>query len=461
MTGTRLARALVLSVVSLLPVIAAGETETRPPNVLLVTIDTQRADALGLYGNRPGLTPHIDALGARSTVFERATSPVGTTFPAHASLLTGVYPRTHGVRYNGDSLDDGFVTLAEALSGAGYDTMAFLTYGSMISRGGLGQGFAEASHEPGGPPAHSEDPEKITGLVEAALAKRRSRPFLLWAHYYQPHSPYDPTPFSKKALTDYDGPLKDGVAVSGIYKLQGQGTPLSDSDHEALRALYDGETQVADETLGRILQALEKAGLEKDTIVVVTSDHGEVLGEHGDFGHGPRLWEEVLRVPLVIHDPRDPTARRVRTRVGLVDVAPTLLDLVGVAIPDGTEGRSLAPALRGEPLDDIPYYGQVAALSPWQQKKNPKQARDEGAIAVYSGHDKLIIQDGRTSLYDLGKDPKEESPRTDDASATRRKELEDLARAYPNPAASTTGQVDPGELSPKVVDELKALGYLR
>lgn len=427
-----------------------------PPNVILITIDTQRADSLGAYGNDGGHTPNIDRLAEKGTVFDRATSPVGTTFPAHATLLTGLNPRRHGVRYNGDRLRDDVVTLAEILGEHGYETMALVTYGSMVSRGGLGQGFVRTSHAKDGTPAHSTPPARITGMASGLLARKRPKPFFMWVHYYHPHSPYDVTEHAKADLDGYEGPFKDGASVKAYYRLKKKG--VSEADQKALRALYDGETKEADAAVGTILDTLEKSGLAKNTIVVITSDHGELLGEHGDIGHGPRLWDPVLQVPLVIYDPRNEEARRVSQRVGLVDLMPTLLDLVGQEVPAGLDGRSVGPAMRGEDLDDRPYYAEVAALAPSQKKKNQK--RDEGAVAVYLGDHKLIEQDGETRMYDLAADAGEDSPLKGDAAAERREKLQGLVSAYAGQEGRKDGQVDPENLTPKVEAELRALGYV-
>lgn len=435
---------------------APEEPSAAPPNIVLITIDTQRADSLGAYGNEGKHTPNIDRLAAKGTVFERATSPVGTTFPSHATLLTGLNPRRHGVRYNGDRLAEDVVTLAEILREAGYETIALVTYGSMVSRGGLGQGFVRTSHERDGKPSHSTPPARITGMARGLLGRARPKPFLMWVHYYHPHSPYDLTEHAKEHLEGYDGPFKDGASVDAFYRLKKK--RVSKEDRKALRALYDGETSVADEAVGAIVDTLEKTGLARNTIVVVTSDHGELLGEHGDIGHGPRLWEPVLHVPLVIYDPRNEEARRVATRVGLVDVTPTLLDLVGLSAPEGVDGRSVAPAMRGGELPERPYFGEVAALAPSQKEKD--QTRDEAAIAVYLGDDKLILQDGQTRFYDLAEDPHERSGIEGDARTDRARRLQSLATEYTSQHGRTDGQVDPANLSPRVEEELRALGYV-
>lgn len=435
--------------------VPAATNEPRP-NVLLVTIDTQRADSFGIYGNPGGHTPNIDRLAENAAVFERATAPIGTTFPSHASLLTGLYPKRHGVRYNGDVLEDDIETLTEILRAEGWDTMALVSYGSMVSRGGLGQGFVRTSHEQTGRHSIAASPRRVTTMARGLLERKRPFPFFMWVHYFQPHSPYDLTPYAEKEMEDYDGPLREGATVKQFYALARN--DWHDSDREALRALYDGQTREADRTVGEILEALETAGHAERTIVIVTADHGQLLGEHDDVGHGFRLWEPVLHVPLVIYDPRTPKGQRIRSRVGLVDVAPTVLEMVGLPVPDGLDGRSLLPALRGEVLAERPYYSEVRGVG--REKKNVSRDRDENALAVFLDDRKLVLQDGEAKFFDLASDPLELSPRIEPSDDPRAAELAALAAAYRDRADRRGGQVEPADLAPHVREELRALGYV-
>ncbi len=436
---------------------ASPEAEERRPNVLLVTIDTQRADSFGIYGNPGGHTPNIDRLAENATVFERATAPMGTTFPSHASLLTGLYPKRHGVRYNGDVLEDDIETLTEILRAEGWDTMALVSYGSMVSRGGLGQGFVRTSHEQTGKHSIAASPGRVTTMARGLLKRKRPFPFFMWVHYFQPHSPYELTPYAEEEMKGYDGSLREGATVKQFYALARK--DWREPDRDALRALYDGQTREADRTVGEILEALETAGHAERTIVIVTADHGQLLGEHDDVGHGFRLWEPVLHVPLVIYDPRAPKGQRVRSRVGLVDVAPTVLDLVGLPVPDGLDGRSLLPALRGEALAERPYYSEVRVVG--RKKKKVNRGRDESALAVFLDDHKLVLQDGEAKFFDLSSDPMELSPRAEPSDDAHAAELAALATAYRDQADRRGGQVEPTDLAPHVREELRALGYIQ
>jgi arylsulfatase A-like enzyme/tetratricopeptide (TPR) repeat protein len=278
------------------------------PNVLLITLDTTRADALGAYGAPSGSTPVLDALASRSLVFERAWTPVPLTLPAHASILTGLYPRSHGVRRNGAfRLPDGTPTLATLLRDAGYSTAAFVSSVVLNREFGLAAGFDlydDLSET-------NEKERRATEVASEAIAWLRARPqqpFLLWIHFYDPHAPYEPpSPFRERFVDP-----------------------------------YAGEVALVDSELGRVLSALDGEGLSERTVVVVASDHGEDRLQHGEPEHGILLYESVLHVPLLVRL-AGPAARgaRIAARASLVDVCPTILDVADVPFPSTLQGRPL------------------------------------------------------------------------------------------------------------------------
>jgi arylsulfatase A-like enzyme len=449
--GRRRLSALFLALAALAS--ACGEGAAQRPNVLLVTIDTQRADALGIYGNPGGHTPHIDRLAADAVVFEQAVTSSGTTFPSHATMFTGLEPASHGVRSNADRLDASFTTLAERLFVQGYDTAAFVSYASMLVRGGLDQGFLAVSDreapERGMPVRRGSD---VNALAQAWLATPRERPFLLWVHYFEPHAPLRLTEYARSRLGHGGGPFGRRVSVQELMAL-GRDVPWTPERREALRIFYDGETREADRLVGELLDLLRSEGLYDRTIVVLTADHGEALGEHGDVGHGLVVWEPVLRVPLVIRDPRNPGPRRVATRVGLVDLAPTLLDLLDMEAPEPSEGRSVAAAVRGEPIAEARYFAQTRPL---EGAPGRRDGSEENTI-VYQGPQKAVITATRVVVYDLGEDPGEEQGRTLAAG-------EPEAQRWRQAAAGLLQAAEPAapapRLSREVEAELRALGYL-
>ncbi|MGB8959807.1 MAG: sulfatase, partial [Candidatus Aminicenantales bacterium] len=282
-------------------------------NVLLITLDTTRADHLGCYGFAQAATPNLDRLAGEGIRFARVYAPAPLTLPSHASIMTGLYPATHGVRNNGHELVSKWKTLAEVLKGRGFTTAAFVSSFSVDSRFGIGRGFDVY-----------DDTFEVQAPLKGANAERRAGDtfarfsrwldghaqdrFFAWVHYYDPHLPYDPP-----------SPYREGSP----------GRP------------YDGEIAYMDHYVGAILEALEAKGLRDKTLIVVAGDHGEGLGDKAETGHGIFLYEETMRVPLIINGRKAfPRPRVVEGAVRLVDVAPTILETLGFkAEASGMEGQ--------------------------------------------------------------------------------------------------------------------------
>jgi len=417
------------------------------PNLLLITLDTTRADALGAYGNAGGHTPTLDGLAARGVVFDRTITPIGTTFPAHASIFTGLYPTRHGVRSNDGRLKPRYATLAEILHASGYDTAAWVSFESMLSRGGLRQGFevgsaADTGRARGTPQTGAQVNEAAT----AWLRLPREKPFFAWLHYFEAHSPYRLTPYARSQLGAYTGSLRDGASVFEFYALNKR-PEVPEDERRFLRALYDGEIREADRLVGEVLTVLRERGLLDTTIVVVTADHGQSIGEHGRFGHGGLVTQPVIHVPLIIAGPGLPEGRRIAARVGLVDLAPTLLDLLGVPAPAGIDGRSVLTAIHGEPLPPRRYFAEVRA-----QARGSK--RSDETLAIYDGDRKSVWTTQGLQTFDLAADPDESHPLPSPNGAAR--DVETLAAGYyaqPRPPR-------PARMRPSVEAELRALGYV-
>ncbi len=416
-------------------------------SLLLVTLDTQRADHLGSYGSQDGLTPELDRFAERAVQFRNAVAPMATTFPSHTTMFTGVYPRRHRVRWNGDSLDSASLTLAEQLGAAGFETGAFVSYRAMLSQGGLAQGFDALSDEVDGRPRGVRAGAETVRLASEWLSDRSSAPFFLWVHLYEPHVPYPVTPYAAERMRGYTGVLADGASIAEMRELGGKADSRP-ADIEALRALYAGRVRDADALFGRLLAALAANGLGERTRVVVVGDHGELLGEHGTIGHGAKLWEEALRVPFLIASPGG--ARQVvDERVGLVDLTPTLLELAGLPVPAELDGRSLVPALRGEALATATYFAEVRTAS-------KTGASTEGPlpqhVAVWRGPRKLVRTQRGTQLFDLASDPAEKSP----LAAAAGRDLEKLAQLHD----VNSSEPVPAELDAETLEELRSLGYV-
>jgi arylsulfatase A-like enzyme/tetratricopeptide (TPR) repeat protein len=345
------------------------------PNLLLVTLDTTRADRLGCYGYEQARTPVLDELARGGIVCDNAATVAPLTLPAHASLFTGRYPTENGVRTNGRGrLDESIPTLARVLKSQGYQTAAFVASFVLDRQFGLTQGFDTYDDDIAG-----ESPEAdatrgrergAAAVVDAALewlGAKRPGPFFVWVHCYDPHQPYS-------SHADVFG-------------------------GEFLERPYDGEIAYVDRCLGRLIDHLKQQSLESRTLVVVVGDHGEGLGEHDEMTHGFTLYSATMRVPLILHRPgKLPAGRRVPAAISLVDVSPTVLDLLGFRESRKVTGRVMTPALLGGECPPAALYG--ATEEPLRQYNwSPLQSLTEGRWKY--------IRSTRPELYDLHDDPVE------------------------------------------------------
>jgi len=375
------------------------------PNVLLITIDTLRADHLGTYGYPRPTSPEIDAFAARSTVFENAHSSSSWTLPSLASIHTSLLSTTHGCWKISSRLEPEFTTAAEVLRDAGYDTAMVACHIFLSAQYGLQQGFSHVDDELVRPPSDAAEAISSPGVTERGVrflerkaAAAEESPWFLWLHYFDPHDSYLPHEgFSEKFGT------------------------VEEID------LYDGEIAFTDHYVGMVLRKLAELGLEDDTIVVITSDHGEEFGEHGFKRHGYSLYQEAVRVPLVIKVP-GAAARRIPEVVGNVDVLPTLLEacdlelakVQGASCAHELEGRSLLGAIRGT---SALSEGQVVAEVRWHDGQDLRMMR-EGPWKLIEDQS-VKQQRNQSALYDLAADPREATDvrSLESASAARIAEL--------------------------------------
>ncbi len=393
------------------------------PNIILVTFDTTRADRLGVYGYEQGLTDAFDDFARSGVLFERAYAPAPITLPSHATLLTGLYPPEHGLRVNGaGKLTQDIPYLPEILKQHGYDTGAFIAAPVLDSQYGLDRGFDEYDDDfSSSSESHGEPRRDGRIVIDSALQwlrQRTEKPFFCWIHLYDAHGPYDPR-----------------VAV---YQQRFESNP------------YDGGVAWEVQQFGRIRSYLEERGLTSETLVVVAGDHGEGLNEHQEDEHGMLVYETTLRVPFVFAGPEEycRPGIRVPPAVSLVDLMPTMLDLLRISEPDHLSGRSLLPALKGQPLEERDCYAEAESpfvLNGW----SPLQT-------VISGHWKYI-QSTRPELYNLETDPGELSdmagPDSEESDQFRGR-LEVLQKMM---RVATAEKVN---LSDKDLENLRTLGYV-
>jgi arylsulfatase A-like enzyme/Tfp pilus assembly protein PilF len=389
-------------------------------NVLLVTIDTLRADALGAYGDSRAETPWIDRLARGGVRFARAHAHNVVTLPSHSNILSGRHPFAHGVRDNaGFRFPRGTETLATILKRNGYRTAAFVSAFTLDSRFGLDAGFDvydDAFAERDTPTAFALPERSGVETVAAArrwLAEAGPGPYFCWVHLYDPHAPYEPPePFASRFPDDP----------------------------------YRGEVAAADAALGALVEGALEAGKDGRTLVVLTCDHGESLGEHGERTHGIFAYEATLHVPLIVFAPRLLEPRVVEDEVGHVDVLPTVLDALGLPPPAGLRGRSLLPLADGRSARRSPTYFE--ALS-------GQTTRGWAPLHGVTAGGWKYVDLPLPELYDLGADPREER----NLVATRPAELERLRAALSAFPAAEGGAVRSGE-DREVRDKLRALGYL-
>jgi tetratricopeptide (TPR) repeat protein len=393
------------------------------PNVLLVSIDTCRADRLSCYGYKRRTTPNIDAVAHDGAMFKTATTPVPLTTPAHSSMLTGMYPPTHGVHLNTyDRLADSNVTLAKTLREAGYQTAAFVAAFPLDTRFRLNQGFdtydgrfdEEAkkvifSHRAG---------ETVNRPALAWLDDHAKQPFFLFLHYYDAHRPYDPHPPHTSAYTDDP---------------------------------YAGEIAYVDDCIGRVLDRLRTLGVYDSTLVIITADHGESLDEHGETDHGFFVYQCTMHVPLVIRMPYCRKDIQVDGNVSLVDIVPTVLDLLGLKVPGWVQGVSLRAALEGGPAPD----GQRAIYG------ESLYAGTFGCSPLHSiieGPWKYILAP-RAELYDLSQDPDERTNlagKQPQVAQRLRGRLEAMLKKRETAALPRA----PSTVDPEAIKRLESLGYV-
>jgi arylsulfatase A-like enzyme len=335
-------------------------------NVLLITIDTLRRDHVGVYGEAMAVaTPRMDALAAEGVVYMDAVAPMPETAPSHATMMTGKHPLRHGVLSNGHELTGGHKTLAEVLEEEGYATGAFVSSFAVHSRTGLDQGFRVFDDDLSPLPGLAQvdalgklmrvwmvvgDPASTPWMLERGGKQTNARfvdwldghdqvPFFAWVHYMEPHAPYEPW-----GLPGYEanGPVGQPVVDHREKMAQGDAAIYTDQERDQLRSLYAEEVAYTDTLVGEVLDELDRRGLADNTLVILTADHGEMLGEHGlDFLHHG-LYDEALRVPLII---RAPGARigvkRVEPQVRLMDLVNTVLDYLKLDELESSEGVDL------------------------------------------------------------------------------------------------------------------------
>jgi arylsulfatase A-like enzyme len=466
--GVRIA---ALTLVTSLALLLAAATDkpvdtSKLPNVLFITVDTLRADHLSSYGYHLKTSPRIDQLAAEGVRFNRAHTVVPLTGPSHLSIFTSRYPQEHGARINGTSLprNSRWLSLPQILHRFDYHSAAFVSSWTLLSRlTQLGRWFDV--YEESLPRSYqllqgSRYAEDVTPVALKWLEANTKKPFFLWVHYFDPHSPYN----LREKFAD---PESSGHPTTVI-------DPLDEEMENRIRR-YDSEIGYADHYIGRLLDRVDRLGLRESTIVVLTSDHGEALGEHGYVGHGRRLSEGIVRVPLMIRYPgKVPAGEVIQEPVSVLDISPTIIEMTGIeklaidqqALPWSFAGRSLAGAIRGDeqlPLRTMRYVtfaGQKGIAPRWISWMWVQKAGLPLHLGRTDGSDKMVWTPGRKSLQiiDLQNDPHE----------TERRLLGKGEAPYPRHTAalrrwfeSTDLEESEAKLTKRDAEVLESLGYIQ
>jgi len=402
------------------------------PNIILITLDTTRADRMGFLGWKGGLTPNLDALARQSAVFTHAYSHVPLTTASHATILTGTYPQFNHVVDFGIPLSDKLPYTPDILRKTGYHTAAFVASLVLDPLGGTAPGFDRGFEvydagfrlRPRGADRYKTVERRASEVVNHALAwlnKRKAGPFFLWVHFYDAHDPYDPPePFKSRYKSDP----------------------------------YDGEIAYVDAQLGRFLTALRTQGLYDKSLIAVMADHGESLGEHGENTHGVFLYDSTIHVPLVVKLPGlHASGKQVDTRVSLVDIAPTMLRQAAVAVPSEMQGQSLLSLMKASSAQTAAGEGRPA----YAETDYPHRAFGWSSLRALRTGKYLYVRAPQVELYNQASDPQEKNnlaPSSKAVADTLGSQLEDFRRK------TSQSLVELAKPDPEQVEKLRALGYV-
>ncbi len=428
----------------------------RPQNVVVIVVDTLRADHLGVYGYSRETSPAIDALAADAVVYERAYSTAPWTMPSVASMLTGLSPNGHGLT-RVEALPQEAVTLAEILGEQGYSTAAVVSHRLLGRRFQFDQGFEIFDETPSRVPARGIVAGRVTRSAQEIVRElaTRDRPFFLFAHYFDPHYPYVPHEqyeFAPEGVGRLDG-------TESIEELRGLADDLSPEEVAFVRDLYDEEIRHTDEGIGRLVSTLRELDLYDNTLLVITADHGEEFLEHGWIGHTRTLYDELVRVPLLVRAGKaGEHGTRSSAVVSLSALAPTILEILGL---EGSGYDFEAEPLPGVmPDGDTTSRDAVLTTVDYVPVMEKHAVKTTSKNALVAGRHKIIRDNlsGEIEVYDLNGDPGE----MDNLAAGRvdlvRRLLPELEERHAR-SDLVPAQEEELDLPVELLEELRALGY--
>jgi arylsulfatase A-like enzyme len=440
-----------------------------PPNIVLITLDTTRADHLGAYGYAGGTSPNLDRFAERAVVYERAYATSSWTLPTHASIFTGLLPMQHGAQsvpkgpnrsldYGVRPLGESFTTLAELLGGAGYRTGAVVGGPALHRELGVAQGFELYDDELKTPQAQVQGKraEQVATAAVDLVRRFGAGPYFLFVNFFDPHAPYAPPAPYDRGLADPEdgdqrGPLIEQLLAGEPPRPVSQYSEAKRAWIARMLAGYDAEIRYMDAHLGRLLEAVAASPRGGETLIVVTSDHGESFGEHYFLSHGAHLYEHNVRVPLLIRAPGTDGAARVATPVQIHRLFALLLRAAGVPLPEGVDDRDLATD-----GGDIVLQVQRSDLN----VRMFGEFFDRDLVAIQAWPHKLVVgTKGERELFDLERDPEE----LRDLAAGEPERVRSLAARLRATAAQHPPQYSEAsraELQPATEEALRALGYI-
>lgn len=471
-----IAAALVLSGALWRHAAVADDTAADKPPIVLIVIDTLRADHLGCYGYTPDTSPTMDDIASHAFLFENAIAAAPWTVPSMASLFTSAYPSEHGVLKHGDKkietyglrvtnvLSDGWQTLAETLKHGGYTTAGFVANPWLNEHFGYAQGFDhyDVVRRQGASPYESGDKlnARVTQWLDRLPQQQRGELFL-YVHYMDVHGPYNApkeyrAPFEDPLRAQLEAgtltPVPEGFRQMHAQAMYDAYPPLL-GYQELYAARYDGGIRYVDKHVEQLRDALREIGLWDEAFVVITADHGQEMCEHGGGGHGYTLFTDQLHVPLIVKPPHSDVGVRISATVSLLDVMPAICDAAGVDPPERSHGRSLLPMLETA----------AARKDAFAFAEGVRAALNQVAVRLADRKVILDIASGDASFYDLSADPREQSPShtPPDATAVQMRDaLERWVRTTRTPQPDTPEVADPAAIDPELANTLKSLGYL-
>lgn len=456
---------------------AAGDVEpvatlsADAPNLILISVDTLRADRLGCYGYDRPTSPTIDQLAAEGVVFDDASTTSPWTLPSHASMLTGLYPRRHGMRLPVHTIgaarraakDQGLrtgnyevsqTTLAQQLAAAGYTTAAFVNFDYVGERYGFDRGFQRfqlIENDAGNPDSSPVGPQAVDWL-----RKNTGQPFFLFLHFYDIHAPYASLPaYRDQFVHPYDGPVGPTAYVHMGQIIRGEYQP-TDADVQFFNDIYDAGIRQFDDVVAKLVAALEQANLLDNTVIVLTADHGEQFMEHGNLSHGENHYQEVMRIPWIMRGPGLPPGKRVSGMVSLVDMVPTLSAIVGLSCPAGLDGIDVAAGWQdgNEALNERYLFAEADIADNLEFEPGTFDVKKAIRDGRYKLHYDTVTED--RELYDLDLDPGENNDLADAEVQIGDRLMERLDQFLSAPATSQS--VAP--LTAEQIRNLKSVGYL-